>query len=302
MIPQFPKFKKLELSDRDEYQAFVSQFEPYSDFNFISLWSYNTEDRCELSLLNGNLVIKMTDYISNDDIFMFLGNEKVDETINKLFTFQKEHLIPVGLKLIPQIVVDNIRDVKEFDIFEDISGHDYVLSVDEHVALTGPDYQKRRNLLKRFQREYEGKWQIELVDVSTRKNQDKFFQVFDVWQESRKKETSETTHERVAIKKFFDGFPAIAPLGFVLQIEGKNKGFSLFEKVHLSYSVVHFLKADVSHHGIFEFLMNQTAIELQKMACRYINFEQDLGNPGLRKTKTLHRPKHYLKKYNIFPK
>ena len=54
-IPCFPTFKKLELSDKNVIENVTSQFNAYSDFNFASLWNYDTESTIEWSLLHDNL-------------------------------------------------------------------------------------------------------------------------------------------------------------------------------------------------------------------------------------------------------
>lgn len=41
MIPKFPEFKKLELSNKEEIENFTSKFPPYSDFNFVSMWCWD---------------------------------------------------------------------------------------------------------------------------------------------------------------------------------------------------------------------------------------------------------------------
>jgi hypothetical protein len=63
MIPTFPVFKRLEITDKVDFKKIVLQFEPYSDHNFVSLWSFDTKEDCEISILNENLVIKMNDFL-----------------------------------------------------------------------------------------------------------------------------------------------------------------------------------------------------------------------------------------------
>jgi len=41
MIPEFPQFKNLELTDKIDVEKFTSKFPPYSDFNFVSMWSWD---------------------------------------------------------------------------------------------------------------------------------------------------------------------------------------------------------------------------------------------------------------------
>ena len=66
MITNFPNFKKLGLEDKPLIESFVKRYLPYSDFNFVSLWSYDTDNSYEISYLNKNLVIKQDDYITNE--------------------------------------------------------------------------------------------------------------------------------------------------------------------------------------------------------------------------------------------
>ena len=42
MIPNFPNFKIIELSDRESILAITKEFDPYSDFDFgnIIFWDY----------------------------------------------------------------------------------------------------------------------------------------------------------------------------------------------------------------------------------------------------------------------
>ena len=83
-LPLYPTFKKLELSDKEIFEEHTKKFPPYSDYNFVSIWSYNTEDNVTFSFLNDNLVMKLNDYITNEPFYTFLGTNKAEETINNL--------------------------------------------------------------------------------------------------------------------------------------------------------------------------------------------------------------------------
>lgn len=64
MISEFPQFKKLELADKKDIEKFTSKFPPYSDFNFVSMWSWDIRGEMRVSQLNGNLVVRFTDYLT----------------------------------------------------------------------------------------------------------------------------------------------------------------------------------------------------------------------------------------------
>lgn len=45
MLPEFPQFKNLELSDEEEIERHTHKFLPYSDFNFVSMWSWDIKGK-----------------------------------------------------------------------------------------------------------------------------------------------------------------------------------------------------------------------------------------------------------------
>src|SRR3989338_5939738 len=108
MIPKFPKFKKLELSDKKDIEKFTSKFPPYSDFNFVSMWSWDIKGEMRISILNENLVVRFTDYITGEPFFSFLGNNKVNETAEALIDLSKKEGLKPMLKLVPELVVQQL--------------------------------------------------------------------------------------------------------------------------------------------------------------------------------------------------
>ena len=55
MIPQFPKFKHVEVTDREAVETHTHRFDPYSDFNFTSLWAWDTSNERMISELSDSL-------------------------------------------------------------------------------------------------------------------------------------------------------------------------------------------------------------------------------------------------------
>ena len=96
MIPEFPQFKPIELSDKQEVEKITSQYPPYSDFNFVSMWSWDIKGEMRLSMLNGNLVVKFNDYITGEPFYSFLGKNKLNETAEILLNLSKEEKLHGG--------------------------------------------------------------------------------------------------------------------------------------------------------------------------------------------------------------
>ena len=102
MLPVFPNFKNLEISDKEDIEYITHQFPPYSDFNFVSLWAWNTQGKIEISQLNNNLVVKFQDYLDNNYFYSFIGMHDVLTSIEKLLSASKAKGFGEELKLIPE--------------------------------------------------------------------------------------------------------------------------------------------------------------------------------------------------------
>ena len=102
MIPHFPKFKKLELTDKEEIEKINVKYPPYSDFNFVSMWSWDIKGEMRISQRYGNLVVRFTDYLTGEPFYSFLGNNKVNETTKELLELSKKEGLKLQLKLVPE--------------------------------------------------------------------------------------------------------------------------------------------------------------------------------------------------------
>src|SRR6185295_11781832 len=125
MIPEFPKFKKLELEDKKEIEEFTSKFPPYSDFNFVSMWSWDIRGEMRISQLQENLVVKFTDYLTGKPFYSFLGNKNTNSTVEKLLFLSKAEKLEMVLKLVPEDSVLGL-DIKKYNIVEDRDHFDYI--------------------------------------------------------------------------------------------------------------------------------------------------------------------------------
>src|SRR4051794_25871812 len=102
-IPSFPDFKPLEISDQYEIEQWVKGFPPYSDFNFVSLWSWNTSGDFEVSWLNDNLVVLFGDYGTGERFLSFLGVNQASETVDALLSYARRRGIVEELRLLPEL-------------------------------------------------------------------------------------------------------------------------------------------------------------------------------------------------------
>ena len=136
MIPSFPQFKRLELNDKADIESFTRQFPPYSDFNFGSMWCWDTENRVHVCRLAEHLVVQSADDATGEPFYSFLGrggsqSPQVAETL--LARACAEGRQP-RLKLVPHEVMALLHSPNLL-LWEDRASDDYIVDVGELVAL-----------------------------------------------------------------------------------------------------------------------------------------------------------------------
>lgn len=293
-IASYPAFTKLDLSHKDYVTRLYSQFEPYSDFNFLSLFSWNIDGSTELSVLNDNLVIKLPDYLDGTPVVSILGKTNLDESISELAGSG------FACKLIPETVVARLKNPSGFGIVEDEDNFDYIYDLKEQVELEGKKFSGKRKKIRSFTKKYGDT--VHIREFSIQRNDKKtheLISVFESWAIHREKDHEEIKNEREAIIKFLEHSHYFNINCYEILIDGKIVGFSVNEILHNGYANCHFQKSLLRFEYMDIFFTNYVAKQLLEKGCRNINWEQDLGIPGLRHLKRSYHPVKYLKKYAI---
>lgn len=302
MIPLFPKFKKLELKDKAIIEEFTSKHPAYSDFNFVSLWGYNTEEDTAISSLHDNLVIKLSDYITNEKFYSFLGTNKVDSTIKILLSNAKKDNILPYLKLIPEKNVSSeINLHQEFHIQEDRDNFDYVLSISEYISLQTSKYYNHRKLISKFTRN-NPEYSINILDLTNKKIQQEVINFFYLWEKKKGRNRKETQHELTALKRTLKDSSYLNLFSLGLYVKDKLLGIIISDLNHKEHIESHFLKYNPDFNGINHILHHFLAKKIGDKKHKYLNIEQDLGISGIRMAKEATKPIHFLKKYIISDK
>lgn len=298
MIPTFPQFKKIEVSDREFVESHTRNYSPYSDFNFTSMYSWNVDDKMMLSELNGNLVVCFTDYITSQPFYSFLGTKMLDKTANALIHLSIRDDFGSALKLIPSIIAENLSSY-DFDVEENTDQADYITSVYRLYTYSGRELAAKRRQHSLFSRRHTD-FIFRELNLADKKIREDIRNLFSIWLTNKSKDLSmEEEHEFVALQRCLNiCFETFIATGIF--IDGSLVAFWILEDLKNGYAISHFEKADLGRYiGIFPFLKQKTAEILRKHDLVYVNLEQDLGIPGLRTSKKSYYPQHYLKKYTI---
>lgn len=293
MIATFPNFDNLELSHKDPIRNITEKYDPYSDFNFTSLYCWNLNNSTAVSTLNNNLIIRLADYLTGDVIHSLLGETKIDESLSELLKHD------YSLKLVPETVIKHINQKQHFKIIEDPDNFDYIYSLRSQSELAGKTYKGKRKKNNSFIKNFGADLQTVKLIFGNKSHAKTTLEIFDKWSTEKLLDATATAAERNAIERLLNARMSKKLMGIIIFIENNAVGFSINEVISADYAICHFQKTLPIYKGIDTFLTILTSKELRHFDCEYVNWEQDLGVSGLKQFKLNFKPDKFLKKYTV---
>jgi len=299
MIPLFPQFKQLALEDREGVEAFTHRFPPYSDFNFTSLWAWDTSNERKISILNNNLVVQFTDYSTHEPFLSFLGDTATEHTARTLIDYSKANGMPEELRFVPEIAVRAMR-LSVLNCTQDKDNADYIYDVGKISKLQGSSFAMLRRNVARFWRAYQ-KVHVERIDFANHQAQDSVRKVLATWKNRKtaKFKDWQSEHEEIAIERIMQTAETHPLLLTGMFDDNILIAFSVEEILPNSWLLGHFWKADIQYTGIYATLINEKAKHFETLGSQSWNYEQDLGIEQLRIAKKAYRPIGFLDKYTV---
>jgi len=298
MLPQFPSFKTLELSDAEYVRRYALRYGPFSEFNFASLWAWNLDNNVLLSELRGNLVARLTDYASGAVFYSLLGDSNVNQAVEALIDQSCREKLPPKLQLVPEVVAKRL-DQEVFAVTEDDNNADYILLVDRLRTYQGNRLASKRNEVRKFLRLCPST-QFGILDLNDTALLRESRTLFDRWIARKAAGATDSDRELKAFERCIANQAQLQLIATGLFANDSLIAFSILQIADDSHAFTLFEKADTGEFpGIGPFLNQQVAKLLAARGIRYINIEQDLGIAGLRMSKRSYDPCGYLKKFNV---
>lgn len=298
-MSQFPEFSKVCLASSTAINDFTERYDPYSDFNFISMWSWDTEGTHKYSILHDNLVVTFSDYLTNEPFLSVLGSNQPDETVSTLLEYAENNNFPPELRLVPEIMASRLSS--KFHVEEDPDNHDYVFATKDIAEYAGNKFKSKRQLKNKFEANYKGA-EMKHESASSPAAQVKVFDLLHKWAKHKiaKEKDLDLKNEQSAILRSLKAADNDLRIFLTtLNHEGETIAFSIDELVGDEFAISHFFKTDHSHVGCTEYFNSILASHLHSTGVKFWNWEQDLGIKSLKDVKSRYRPTTFLKKYKV---
>lgn len=290
-IPSWPASRALEISDKPRFDRLLEQLQPrVSELTFAGLYLFRTAHDYTLSRIGDSLVVQGKGYDGSPYCLPPLGGD-ISSVCNRL--------LEAGLQLygVEDLFVPRFLNNVNCELAEDRDSFDYLYLREDMATLPGNRFHKKKNRINYFtaRHSYE-------VHTFSARYLCGCLQLLDEWARVAEVEGNRSFGlEMDATTEALSQAHVLGLEGVVVVVAGVVRAFALGERLNRETTVCHFEKADHFMEGLSQ-LVNREFARLLFTECRYINREQDLGEPGLRNAKLSYHPVELIRKLRIWRK
>ena len=236
-------------------------------------------------------------YCDEEDLPIYF--QRIEEYFNqvlnqplKIYLADKEAVKFLKLEENPRYLVKEEEDFK-----------DYLYDAEELRTLPGKRFHKKKNLVNKFKREYEGRWEYRSICCSEKVV---VWEFLDRWYQSRAKEegNGEDTleYEIKGIHEVLQNCMSIDHYIGGIFIDGRLEAFSIGAyNPREEMASISIEKGNPEIPGIYQ-VINQEFLLHEFPQAKLVNREDDMGLAGLRKAKESYNPIDFARKYMVVQK
>lgn len=285
--------KQFSIEDKNIFNEFFRKYPPQnSEYTFTNLYMWNHYYNLYYEIINDCLcLISQRDNITA--ILPPIGDElNIIRAFEVLYKRYKDEGSNTLLERFPEKLAKKISEIFCIDMELDEDNSDYVYNTSDLINLSGRKYHAKKNHVNRFKKLYN--YSIETLNET---NIMECLYFTEKWlQDKDIQENPGLLDEFQSIKTFFESYRYFDVKGIVIRIGGKVEAYTFGELLNPETAVIHIEKANPDIPDLYAFI-NQCFAEKVWSHIPYINREQDMGIPGLRRAKQSYHPVKMVYKY-----
>jgi hypothetical protein len=285
-----------EVSDKEWAENYLrKENSRSSDYNFGNIYLWDTRYKKHLSAAGDRLIIRLR--YTDEPFFAFpIGCGELGPALDAM----KESVAASGVPLTLRAVTDEQKALLEasypgrFQFTENRDSFDYIYLAEKLATLAGRKLHAKRNHCNRF--EENNNWDFLPL---TRDLIPGCIDMLDTWICEFDVSPDGIADEKTALMRGFEHWESLGLEGGVLRVEGGIVGFAIGEPTSADTFDVHFEKAFSAINGAYPMVCREFVRQILREHPNvvYINREEDLGLPNLRKAKLDCYPEFLLRKH-----
>lgn len=291
-------FKDITLEDKQWIGSLYKSCQYRAcEYSFANLFMWGKQYNVKAANIDGFLVVKL----GNHGAFSYpVGKGSPKGVIEKLIQYTKENGQKLKLHALcegaPAELEEMFKGKFEFQTNRDNS--DYIYTSESLINLVGKKLSAKRNHINNFVKNNPD-WQFEPVNSD---NIEECRELTRKWCEMNGcGDDPSKQREFRAVRLALDNLDELGLKGGLIRVDGEVIAYSLGEPLTDDTFVVHVEKTFSDIQGAYT-IINREFARYYAKDYTYINREEDMGIPGLRKAKLSYYPAIILDKYNAIYK
>lgn len=300
---------RITIEDRELLEQYLNGYDyQTSGLSFTSLYMWRNINNFswklsgDYMLLSGVSHLELDEGIEEPFLLPPLSKNGVYEAEGvKAALMEAKEIFESGghtfsVRLLPSHMTDILRDAcsGQMEFLEDRPNYDYVYRRQDLADLKGKDYHAKKNHLNYFCKNYAYEY-IPLTSDMAREAME-FISAFNARKEISEYEMLLLKMEEEAMADVFRNLEKVGYMAGAILIEDKIEALTIGGKLNKDTAVVHVEKANVNFRGLYQAINNEFCKNLPD-AIEYVNREEDMGIPNLRKAKLSYKPIRMIEKY-----
>ncbi|WP_251968049.1 phosphatidylglycerol lysyltransferase domain-containing protein [Parabacteroides sp. AD58] len=297
-------FKPITIDDKEVITSFTLPSPLRNcDLAFSNMCSWRFLYLSEYAVYKNFLLIRFYIEEKNRKRIAYMrpiGNGDFRDALLQLEEDSWQHGHPLLMLGVTPISKDLLEEAfpGEFSYIPERDYFDYIYLREDLATLKGKKFQAKRNHVNKFKKQYAYEYEpltAELVPECLE---------FEAkWYKANRTDDDqeELTDERKSMIFALNHFKELNLLGGAIRIDHKLVAFTFGSPINQDTFGVHVEKADTDYDGAYSIINQEFASRIPEQYV-YVNREEDLGIPGLRKAKLSYNPTILLPKAAVIKK
>ncbi|MEL7564074.1 MAG: phosphatidylglycerol lysyltransferase domain-containing protein [Dehalobacterium sp.] len=291
-------FKTIEINDKQWIRSILDTADiSGSHLNFINIFAWAKIYNYRIAQFKDYLVVKGETHDQIPYYYYPAGQGDLKSVLEEM----KQEALDRGHEFIlfgltPEHIDElNCLFPGSFEYKESRDNFDYVYLLEKLVSLSGKKLHAKRNYINRFKQKYN--WSFEKI---TDENLSECWEMNIEWCKAHKcRDDEELENEDCAVRRCFYYYRELGLEGGLLRADGRVIAFTMGGKLNSHTYDIHIEKAFGEIEGAYQMINREFAVYIQKTYPEviYVNREEDMGYPGLRKAKLSYHPFKMEEKY-----
>lgn len=294
------RFKPITAADMPLVWQYLQREQGRTtDFSYGGLLMWVDYFNYEFAIFKNTLFIRGV--VENDRqlpaFSLPVGEMPLAEAIDTIRDYCRRHGLPAELSAVPEYAMPDLLALHPASTEELEDWGDYLYDATQLATLRGKKMGKKRNHVNRFDQTYPD-WELEDLTASNASEAMAFMDIFDLEGDATQEARDERALTRGIISRIAEGDGVME--GALLKTGGRVAAFTIGD-VKGDTLFVHIEKATRAVEGSYEKINREFAARMMERhpQIKYINREDDAGDPGLRQAKESYHPVAKLRKYNV---